>query len=86
MNKARAKNPLSRLLIYPDCFISLYLNSGLAIPITNIKANEPLKHLFFLNRKKLADKMEKELLRVADYSAVDAAIAKANGLEKKDVN
>ena len=30
--------------------------------------------------------MEKELLRVADYSAVDAAIAKANGLEKKDEN
>lgn len=30
--------------------------------------------------------MEKELLRVADYSAVDVAIAKANGLEKKDVN
>lgn len=28
--------------------------------------------------------MEKELLRVADYSAVDAAIAKANGLNKKE--
>ena len=55
MNNEHMKNPLARLLIYPDCFISLYLNSGLAIPITNIKANEPQKHLFFLNRKKLAD-------------------------------
>ena len=27
--------------------------------------------------------MEKELLRVADYSAVDAAIAKANGFGEK---
>ena len=80
------KNPLSRLLIYPDCFISLYLNSGKASPTINIKANEPHKHLFFFNRKKLEKAMEKELLRVADYSAVDAAIAKANGLEKKDVN
>ena len=52
----------------------------------HIKANEPHKHLFFFNRKKLEKAMEKELLRVADYSAVDAAIAKANGLEKKDVN
>ena len=86
MNKARAKNPLSRLLIYPDCFISLYLNSGKASPTIDIKANEPHKHLFFFNRKKLEKAMEKELLRVADYSAVDAAIAKANGLEKKDVN
>ena len=69
-----------------NCFISLYLNSGKASPTINIKANEPHKHLFFFNRKKLEKAMEKELLRVADYSAVDAAIAKANGLEKKDVN
>ena len=73
-------------IIDPDCFISLYLNSGKASPTINIKANEPHKHLFFFNRKKLEKAMEKELLRVADYSAVDAAIAKANGLEKKDVN
>ena len=64
----------------------LNLNSGKASPTINIKANEPHKHLFFFNRKKLEKAMEKELLRVADYSAVDAAIAKANGLEKKDVN
>ena len=33
---------------------------------------------------KLEKVMEKELLRVADYSAVDAAIAKANSLNKKE--
>ncbi len=33
---------------------------------------------------KLEKAMEKELLRVADYSAVDAAIAKANSLNKKE--
>lgn len=86
MNKARAKNPLSRLLIYPDCFISLYLNSGKASPTINIKANEPHKHLFFFNRKKLEKAMEKELLRVADYSAVDAADCESERFGEKDVN
>ena len=81
------KNPLSRLLIYPDCFISLYLNSGKASPTINIKSNRtPINIYFSLIERNWKRQWKKELLRVADYSAVDAAIAKANGLEKKDVN
>lgn len=46
----------------------------------------PINIYFSLIERNWKRQWKKELLRVADYSAVDAAIAKANGLEKKDVN